>query len=74
MTANEKAVFIRRADINETTRKTKKMTEINFTEEIYQRTSALYSGMTVWQWTYNNIRPHCNSGEREHPFWTIVNT
>ena len=23
------------------------MTEINFTEEIYQRTSALYSGMTV---------------------------
>jgi hypothetical protein len=47
MTANEKAVFIRRADINETTRKTKKMTEINFTEEIYQRTSALYSGMTV---------------------------
>jgi hypothetical protein len=43
MTANDKAVFIRRADISNT----KENNKMTFTEELYQHISSLYSGMTV---------------------------
>ena len=43
MTANEKAVFIRRADISNT----KENNKMTFTEELYEKISNLYVGMTV---------------------------
>jgi hypothetical protein len=43
LTANDKAVFIRRADISNT----KENNKMTFTEELYQHISSLYSGMTV---------------------------
>jgi hypothetical protein len=43
LTANDKAVFIRRADISNT----KEYNKMTFTEELYQHISSLYSGMTV---------------------------
>jgi hypothetical protein len=43
MTANDKAVFIRRADISNT----KENNKMTFTEELYEKISNLYVGMTV---------------------------
>ena len=43
MTANDKAVFIRSADISNT----KENNKMTFTEELYEKISNLYVGMTV---------------------------